>query len=172
MDDGVNHRVDREVLRGPPLLARRSYRFWSHANVHSGVDDVARAASNGGTLAAGASAFGSTNAPRLLESIWFGTGARTKIRAWDEAMKMCQAPTHWRVRAHQMWAALSRVSHHHPYDLASEDENGMLYVALSRARAHLAVIATASTIARCQVPDVDRSGAELSRQGAGWSANP
>ena len=43
----------------------------------------------------------------------------------------------------------------------------MLYVALSRARADLAVIATASTIARCQVPDVDRSGAELGRQGAG-----
>ena len=37
-------------------------------------------------------AFGSTNAPRLLESIWFGTGARTKIRAWDEAIKLCQAP--------------------------------------------------------------------------------
>ena len=47
-----------------------------------------RAASNGKTLAAGATAFGSTNAPRLLESIWFGTGARTKIRAWDEAIKL------------------------------------------------------------------------------------
>ena len=37
-------------------------------------------------------------------------------------------------------------------DLAPEDEHGMLYVALSRARAHLVVIAAASTIARCQGP--------------------
>ena len=39
-------------------------------------------------------------------------------------------------------------------DLAPEDENGMLYVALSRARAHLVVIAAASTIERCQAPHV------------------
>jgi len=37
-------------------------------------------------------------------------------------------------------------------ELAPEDENGLLYVALSRARVHLVVIATASTIARCQAP--------------------
>jgi superfamily I DNA/RNA helicase len=48
-------------------------------------------------------------------------------------------------------------------DLVPEDENGMLYVALSRARAHLVVIATAGTISRCQVPNVARSGREPSR---------
>ena len=37
-------------------------------------------------------------------------------------------------------------------ELEPDDENGMLYVALSRARVHLVVIALASTIARCQPP--------------------
>ena len=37
-------------------------------------------------------------------------------------------------------------------ELEPDDENGMLYVALSRARVHQVVIATASTIARCRMP--------------------
>jgi phage/plasmid-like protein (TIGR03299 family) len=50
-----------------------------------------RAAKNGRTRTTAATAFGNTNASRLLESIWFGTGARTKVRAWDEAITICSS---------------------------------------------------------------------------------
>ena len=36
---------------------------------------------------------GSRNAPRRLESIWFGTGAGIKVRAWDEAKKRLGVPS-------------------------------------------------------------------------------